>query len=316
VKVTVLDDYQSVAAQSADWASLGAELDFVHEHLAGDELAERLAASEAVVCMRERTPMPPELIERLPKLKLVVTTGMRNAAIATDALAARGIAYSGTRAWTQSTTELTWALIMGLVRPVWADDARLRSGQWQTELGGDLAGRTLGLLGLGRQGSAVAQIANAFGMRVQAWSTNLTADRAAEAGAVLVSKHELFADSDVVSLHLVLSERSRGIVGWPELAAMRPDAYLVNSARAALIDQDALRRAIAQERLAGVALDVYDVEPLPKDHWLRSSSRTLLSPHMGYVSAQSYRTFYGDAVEDIAAFLAGTPIRLVGGSAK
>jgi phosphoglycerate dehydrogenase-like enzyme len=231
-------------------------------------------------------------------------------------LAARGIAYSGTRAWTQSTTELTWALIMGLVRPVWADDARLRSGQWQTGLGGDLAGRTLGLVGLGRQGSAVAQIANAFGMRVLAWSTNLTADRAAEAGAVLVSKQELFADSDVVSLHLVLSDRSRGTVGWPELAAMRPEAYLVNSARAALIDQDALRRAMAHQRLAGVALDVYDVEPLPTDDWLRSSSRTLLSPHMGYVSAQSYRTFYGDAVEDIAAFLAGTPIRLVGGSAK
>ncbi|MFF4600701.1 D-2-hydroxyacid dehydrogenase family protein [Amycolatopsis sp. NPDC001319] len=311
MKIAVLDDYQDAAAAHGAWDSLGAEVDFVHEHLTGDDLVDRVADRDVLVCMRERTPIGRALLDRLPALRLVVTTGMRNASIDGAALAERGIPLCGTRAWIRSTTELTWALILGLVRPVLRDDRHVRSGGWQDSVGGDLAGRTLGVVGLGRQGSAVAAIALAFGMDVQAWSANLTAERAAEAGVTAVSKQELFETSDIVSLHLVLSERSRGVVGEPELRAMRRDAYLVNSARAALVDQDALRRALTEGWIRGAALDVFDTEPLPAGHWLRSAPRTLLSPHMGYVSEQGYRTFYGDAVEDIRAWADGTPIRVI-----
>lgn len=310
VRVAVLDDYQSAAAGAAGWGSLpDVDIDFVHDHLIGDALVERIADREIVVAMRERTPITRDLLARLPALKMLVTTGMRNASIDTAAVRERGVLLTGTGSQRQSTTELTWALILGLIRPVARYDATIRAGGWQDTVGGDLAGRTLGLVGLGRQGAAVAKVGLAFGMHVVAWSQNLTTEHATAHSARLVSRADLFAGSDIVSLHLVLSDRTRALIGHQDLRAMRPDAYLVNTSRAGLIDQTALRTAIEHGWLRGVALDVYDTEPLPPDHWLRTSERTLLSPHMGYVSTAGYTTFYTDAVENIAAYLAGTPIR-------
>jgi phosphoglycerate dehydrogenase-like enzyme len=308
-RVAVLDDHQCVAGAYADWSDLDA--DFVSEHLTGDALVSRLADREIVVAMRERTPFPRAVLARLPELRLLVTTGMRNASIDIPAATELGITVSGTRGLRTPTTELTWALIFGLIRPVGEYDTAMRAGGWQRTVGGDLAGRTLGLVGVGRQGSAVAAVGTAFGMDVIAWSPHLTPERAAESGVRAVSRSDLFAQADIVSLHLVLGQATRGIVGEPELRAMRPDAYLVNSARALLIDQAALRTAIEGRRLAGVALDVYDIEPLPADHWLRAARNTLLSPHMGYVSAANYRQFFTDAIDDIAAYRTGEPIRVI-----
>jgi phosphoglycerate dehydrogenase-like enzyme len=246
------------------------------------------------------------VLERLPRLRLLVTTGMRNVAIDLDAAADAGVTVCGTRGHAPATPELTWALILGLLRDVAGNDARIRAGQWQGPVGQDVAGEILGVVGLGRLGRQVARIGAAFGMEVVAWSPNLTAERAAEYGVRLVTKSELFATAKVVTLHLVLGDRSRGVVGEPELSAMREDAYLVNTSRFGLLDPHALRRALTERsRPAAVALDVYDTEPLPADHWILTAPRTLLSPHMGYVTQASYRVFYGDAVEDIAAFAAG-----------
>jgi phosphoglycerate dehydrogenase-like enzyme len=312
VRIAVLDDYQDAAAGYGDWAGLpDASVDFVHEHLTDDDLVARVGACQVLVAMRERTRFPEQLLKRLPSLRLLVTTGMRNAAIDLTAAASAGITVCGTRARGQSTAELTWALIMGLVRPVGRYDADLRAGRWQTGVGGDLAGRTLGLVGLGRQGQAVARVGAAFGMDVLAWSPNLTPERATEGGASYATRDEVFACSDFVSVHLVLSERTRGLVGLPDLRAMRRDAYLVNTARAGLVDSAALRQALTEGWIAGCALDVYDEEPLPADHWLHSAPNTLLSPHMGYVSDAAYRVFYPDAVEDIEAFLTGSPLRVL-----
>ncbi|HVV25032.1 MAG TPA: D-2-hydroxyacid dehydrogenase family protein [Pseudonocardiaceae bacterium] len=305
--MAVLDDYQQVAAGYADWSGL--DVDFVDAHLTGDVLVARLADREVVVAMRERTPFPRSLLERLPALRMLVTTGMRNASIDRAAAAALGITVTGTSALRTPTSELTWALIMGLIRPVGGYDADVRAGRWQRTVGGDLAGRTLGLVGLGNQGRAVAAVGAAFGMRVVAWSPHLTAERAAAGGATLVGREELFATADVVSLHMVLAAGTTGIVGERELRAMRSESFLVNTSRALLIDQDALRRAVEQEWLAGVALDVFDVEPIPAGHWLLTSPRTLLSPHMGYVSDANYRRCFADVVENIAAYRAGEPIR-------
>jgi phosphoglycerate dehydrogenase-like enzyme len=312
-KIAVLDDYLRVAAAMAPWDELpDADISYFPLHLGetGD-VAAALRDFDVVVAMRERTAFPRDLLERLPKLRLLVTTGMRNAAI--DAAAAKelGLTVCGTGAHGASTAELTWALIMTLVRPVQLDDRHLRDGGWQRQVGGDLAGRTLGLVGLGRQGGRVARVARAFDMNVIAWSPHLTAGRAAEQGAELVSKHDVFARADVASVHLVLGDSTRGIVGAEELRVLGPDAYLVNTARAALVDQAALRQALSEGWIAGAGLDVYETEPLPAGHWLRSAPRTLLSPHMGYVSDHGYRVFYGDAVEDIAAYLRGEPVRVL-----
>jgi phosphoglycerate dehydrogenase-like enzyme len=309
VRVAVLDDYQGVAATMADWETLsGAEVTYFREHLT-DGLVAALEPYEVVVAMRERTPFPASVLARLPRLRLLVTTGMRNASIDLAAAREAGVVVSGTRGNPWSTSELTWALILGLVRDVAADDARIRAGGWQETLGLDLDGRTLGVVGLGRQGSRVARIGLAFGMNVIAWSPNLTEERAASQGVALATKESLFSSADVVTVHMVLSDRSRGIVGAGELRAMKPSAFLVNTSRAGLVDQDALRRALTEGWFAAAGLDVFDVEPLPADHWLRASPRTLLSPHMGYVSEHSYRIFYGDVVEDIAAYLDGAPVR-------
>ena len=312
VQVAVLDDYQGVAAAMADWAGRlpDAEVRYFHEHIPDpDVLVTALEPFEVGVAMRERTPFPEEVLDRLPRLRLLVTTGMRNASIAVEAARERGVVVSGTRGVPGSTSELTWALILGLVRGVAADDARIRAGRWQETLGLDLEGKTLGVVGLGRQGARVARIGLAFGMNVVAWSPNLTAERAAEHGVSPASRESLFASADVVTVHMVLSERSAGLVGAADLKAMKPSAFLVNTSRAGLVDADALARALSEQWIAGAGLDVFDVEPLPADHWLRSAPRTLLSPHMGYVTEDTYRVFYGDAVEDIAAFLNGAPVR-------
>jgi phosphoglycerate dehydrogenase-like enzyme len=311
-RIAVLDDYLQVAASMAPWQELlpGAEIDYIGEHFANvDEAAAVLRDFDVVVAMRERTPFPRELLKQLPGLRLLVTTGMRNAAIDVPAAKELGITVCGTGAHGASTSELTWALILALVRPVQLDDRHLRNGGWQRQIGGDLAGRTLGLVGLGRQGGRVARVARAFDMDVIAWSPHLTAERAAEQGAELVSKHDVFARADVASVHLVLSDTTRGIVGAAELRALGPDSYLVNTARATLVDQVALRQALFEGWIAGAGLDVYETEPLPAGHWLRTAPRTLLSPHMGYVSGRGYQVFYGDAAQDIAAFLRGQPIR-------
>jgi phosphoglycerate dehydrogenase-like enzyme len=311
-RIAVLDDYLQVAAAMAPWQELlpGAEVDYISEHFAGmDEAAAVLRDFDVVVAMRERTPFPRELLKQLPGLRLLVTTGMRNAAIDVPAARELGIMVCGTGAHGASTSELTWSLILALVRPVQRDDRHLRDGGWQRQIGGDLAGRTLGLVGLGRQGGRVARVARAFDMNVIAWSPHLTAERAAEQGAELVSKNDVFARADVACVHLVLGDTTRGIVGADELRALGPDSYLVNTARAALVDQVALRQALFEGWIAGAGLDVYEAEPLPAGHWLRTAPRTLLSPHMGYVSGRSYQVFYGDAAQDIAAYLRGEPIR-------
>ncbi|MGI5223973.1 D-2-hydroxyacid dehydrogenase family protein [Actinoallomurus sp. CA-142502] len=311
VRVAVLDDYQRVAASMADWAGLpGVSTRFFAEHIADPgALVAALEPFEVVVAMRERTTFPREVLARLPRLRLLVTTGMRNASIDLDAARELGVAVSGTRGSAGGTAELTWALILGLVRTVAADDARIRAGGWQEAVGLDLDGRTLGVVGLGRLGARVARVGPAFGMNVIAWSPNLTAERAAEHEVRRVDRRELFGSADIVSLHMALSDRTWGLVGEADLRAMKPSAFFVNTARAGLVDQDALRKALEEGWIAGAGLDVFDVEPLPADHWLRSSPRTLLSPHMGYVTEQSYQIFYSDAVEDIAAFLNGAPIR-------
>ena len=311
-RVAVLDDYLQVAQDMASWRELvpGAEVVYFRDPFDGmAEAAAALRDFQVVVAMRERTAFPAELLKQLPQLRLLVTTGMRNAAIDVSAAKEQGVTVCGTRAEGATTAELTWALILALLRPVERDDRHIRDGGWQRQLGGDLAGRTLGLVGLGRQGARVARVARAFDMKVIAWSPHLTPQRAAEHGAECVSKRDLFTRADVASVHLVLGDATRGIIGEAELRALGPSAYLVNTARAALVDQAALRQALFGHWIAGAGLDVYDAEPLPAHHWLRTAPRTLLSPHMGYVSGNGYRVFYGDAAEDIAAYLRGEPIR-------
>jgi phosphoglycerate dehydrogenase-like enzyme len=309
-RVAVLDDYQAVAETLADWSTLAATVDFLHEPIGdADAVAARLASYDVIVAMRERTPFPAEVLRRLPALRLLVTTGMRNAAIDLDAARAAGITVCGTNALVYPTAELTWALILGLCRQIARADAELRAGGWQTTVGVGLQGKTLGVVGLGRLGSQIAQIGGVFGMDVVAWSANLTAERAAEAGARLVSKDELFATSDIVTLHLVLSDRTRGVVGAAELGAMKPSAYLVNTSRGPLVVESDLVGALRERRIAGAALDVFDVEPLPADSPLRALDNVLLTPHLGYVTEENYRVYYREAVEDIAAFHGGEPLR-------
>ncbi|MFC9927892.1 D-2-hydroxyacid dehydrogenase family protein [Streptomyces sp. NPDC127190] len=314
IHCAVLDDYQGAALNLADWSPLAdrVEVRTLREHITDrDELVAALADCEIVVAMRERTPFDADLLDRLPRLRLLVTTGMRNASIDLAAAAARGVTVCGTASSPTPPVELTWALLLGLARHLTAEHRALREGgPWQSTVGQDLHGRTLGLLGLGKIGSRVARVATAFGMDVLAWSEHLTAERAADAGARLAdSKQDLLGRSDFVSVHLVLSDRTRGLIGEPELRAMRPHAYLVNTSRAAIVDRQALLRALREGWIAGAGLDVFDTEPLPADDPLHSLPNVLATPHLGYVTERNYRTFYTQAVEDIAAFLAGTPVR-------
>ncbi|GAA3104692.1 D-2-hydroxyacid dehydrogenase family protein [Streptomyces echinatus] len=314
LRCAVLDDFQGVAAESADWSVIEDQVDVVplREHLDGeDALAAALADYDIVVTLRERVPFPGSLIARLPRLKLLVASGMRNSVIDYAAAEAHGVTVCGTASSSTPPVELTWALLLGLARGIVQESNALRGdGPWQSTVGADLHGRRLGLLGLGKIGGRVAQVGLAFGMRVSAWSQNLTKERAGEAGVELAaSKEELLGDSDFVSIHLALGDRTRGLVGAAELALMKPTAYLVNTSRAAIVDQDALLAALREGRIAGAGVDVFDVEPLPAGHPMRSAPRLLATPHLGYVSRANYATYYGQAVEDIQAYLAGSPLR-------
>ena len=308
VRVVVLDDYQHVALESGPWDRLAGRCDVrtLTEHVDGtDALVEALAGAPVVVAMRERTRFDAERLGRLRELRLLVTTGMANAAIDLDAAAANGIVVCGTRGRGSHTVELTWGLILALLRSIPQEDARIRAGGWQHTLGTELRDATLGLVGLGRLGSAMVPVARAFGMDVIAWSQNLDPARAAEADVEAVAEEELFARADVVSVHYKLSERSAGIVGAAEIGAMKPTAYLVNTSRGPLVDTAALLRALHDGAIAGAALDVHDREPLAPGDPLRSAPRTVLTPHLGYVTRENYRVFFADVVDDIAAWLDG-----------
>ena len=313
MKIAILDDYQNVALGFADWDSLGARVDVFTDHIGdADELVRRLAGYEVVVAMRERTRFPAEILRRLPDLRLLVSTGHRNAAI--DVAAARecGIVVSATGYLPHPTAEHTWALILAAARGLPAEERSMREGGWQVGVGSGLHGRTLGLMGLGRLGSAVAKVGQAFGMETIAWSQNLTAERAAERAVTAVSKEELLRRSDVLSVHLVLSDRSRGLIGARDLELMKPTAWLVNTSRGPIVDESALLEALRAKRIGGAALDVYDTEPLPSDHPLRTTANTVLTPHIGYVTEEVYDVFFRDAVADIAAYRAGEPVRVMG----
>lgn len=315
----MLDDYQHVARDSADWGSLpeGVAVDVVHQHLTGAALRGALAGAEVVVAMRERTVFDAALLAELPDLRLVVTTAMANAAIDLDACRERGVVVCGTRMVVPGTAEMTWALLLALLKQVPRLDAGVRAGAWQQRLdrtsgiGGDLAGSVLGVVGLGKLGQRVARVAQAFDMQVLAWSQHLDHDLARRLGVEPTTKDDLLARSDAVTLHLVLSERTRGVIGARELSLMKPGALLVNTSRGPLVDEAALLEALRSGRLGGAGLDVYDVEPLPDHHPLRSAPRTVLTPHVGYVTEDTYTAFYGDAVEDVAAWLAGAPVRVL-----
>jgi phosphoglycerate dehydrogenase-like enzyme len=316
MRVAVLDDYHRVAHTLADWDSLGVEIDFFDRSIVRPQLPETLAGYDTLVLMRERTAFPRELLEQLPNLKLLVTTGMRNAAVDIEYLKQRGVRVCGTgipgyggaseepRPGVPSTIEVAWALILALFKRVSQEDRALRQGTWQRGLPTNLAGATLGLVGLGRLGAQMVAPARAFGMDVIAWSQNLTPERVA-------SKHELLAQADVVSIHLVLSDRSRGLIGATEFEQMKPTAFLVNTSRGPIVDEQALISALQSARIAGAGLDVYDIEPLPRDHPLLALENTVLTPHLGYVSRDGLAEMYGQVVEDLAAQLRGEPIRVI-----
>jgi phosphoglycerate dehydrogenase-like enzyme len=310
MKIAILDDYQNVALDCADWDSLGAEIEVVTSPISDtDELVRRLAGAEVVVAMRERTRFPAELLERLTDLRLLVSTGRRNAAIDLEAARRHGIVVCGTGYLPYPTAEHTWALILAAARNLATELPAMAEGAWQTTVGIGLHGKTLGLLGLGRLGSMVARVGQAFGMETIAWSQNLTSERAAEHGVTAVAKEELLRRSDVLSIHLVLGDRTRGLVGAAEFALMKAGAMLVNTSRGPIVDEAALTAALREGRIACAALDVYDTEPLPADHPLRTLPNVTLTPHLGYVTREVYEIFYRDAVEDIAAYRAGEPIR-------
>jgi D-3-phosphoglycerate dehydrogenase len=315
VRCAILDDYQNVVLKVADWSSLkdDIEIKVFHEHLGGpDKVIAALKGFEIVVAMRERTGFPRQVIEALPDLKLLVTTGLRNASIDTEAAKARGVVVCGTPNFGNPTSGIAFGLILELTRHIGHENARLHAGAtWQTTIGPDLEGLTLGTLGLGKLGIRTANIAKAFGMKVIAWSQNLTPEKCQEAGVGYASKEELFRQSDFVTLHLVLSPRTRGIVGKDEIALMKPSAFLINTSRGPLIDEAALIAALRDKKIAGAGLDVFDTEPLPLDHPLRKLDNAVITPHIGYVTEQNYRTYFAGAIEDIRGFLDGKPVRVV-----
>lgn len=310
MRIVVLDDYQGVAERYAPWQELGADVVFLTRPISDDgELITVLDGAQVVVAMRERTPFTAARLASLPSLRLLVTTGRSNSAIDLGAARARGIIVCGTESPSSATPELTWGLILAVLRHIPQEHAAVRAGQWQSTIGGDLDGQVLGVVGLGRLGSKVARIGAAFGMDVIGWSQNLDSERAAAAGARAVSKRELFSSADVVTVHYKLSDRSRGIVGKDELGAMKPTAVVINTSRGPLVDTDALVAALHAGTIGGAGIDVFDQEPLPVGHPLRSAPRTVLTPHLGYVTEGTYRVFYPQAVEAIAAWVEGSPVR-------
>jgi len=314
-RCAILDDYQNLALKMADWSALQRDIDIeVFNAPLGDEarVIETLKKFTILCLMRERTPFPRSVFEALPDLELVVTSGMRNAAIDVAAAHERKVLVCGTQSSSYATAELTWGLILELARKIGVENARLKSGAfWQETIGTELDGKVLGIVGLGRLGSRVAAYARAFGMEILAWSQNLTPERCREDGATLVTKEELFRRADFVTIHLVLGPRTRGLVGAADLGLMKPTAFLVNTARGPIVEEAALLGALRTGRITGAALDVFDVEPLPTDHPIRKLSNAVLTPHLGYVTTETYRAFYGQMVEDIRAFLDGKPIRQI-----
>lgn len=314
VRVAVLDDYQDVARKMTDWSVLPADVEVAvfQDHLTDQAaVARRLKDFDIVMAMRERTPFPRTLLEQLPRLRLLTTTGMRNAAIDMQAAADCHVLVCGTGGILYPTAELTWGLVLSLLRHIPDEDQATRAGRWQVSMGLGLHGKTLGLMGLGRLGSEVARVGNAFQMDVIAWSQNLTAERAAECDATLVSKDELLARADILSIHLVLSARSRGLIGHQELNRMKPTAYVINTSRGPIVDEAALIAALQNGTIAGAGLDVFDEEPLPLDHPLRRTANTVITPHIGYVTEETYKVFFAETVENIQAFLKGAPVRVL-----
>jgi len=314
VQIAVLDDYQNVALKMADWSGLqrAHTVTVFNQPFSGpDEVVKTLAPFEAIGVMRERTPFTRAVIEQLPNLKLIVTTGARNASIDVAAALERGITVCGTPGGGMPTAELAFGLLLSLARNIPYEIGQMISGAWQTTVGVELIDKTLGLVGLGKLGQRMARVAHAFDMKVAAWSQNLTAEKAKATGAELVDKDELFRRSDFVSVHTVLSPRTRGIIGDREIHLMKPSACLINTSRGPIIHEQALIEALKAGRIAGAALDVYDREPLPKDHPLRSCPRLLLTPHLGYVTQETYRAFFGGMVEAMEGWLKGAPVRVI-----
>ncbi len=314
MKLAVLDDYQGTAKDLADWSKLpsGTEVEFFQNHIVEeDQLVERLKDFDMVMGMRERTPFTRSILSRLPKLRLLITTGRRNASFDVEAASELGITVCGTNGRGEGPTELTWGLILAMVRHIPEEDQRSREGSWGTTIGVGVKGKTLGLIGLGHIGSLVARVGVAFDMRIIAWSQNMTAERANECGATLVDKKTLFKESDIVSVHLVLSDRSRGLVSASDLSMMKPSAYLVNISRGPIVDEEALIDVLERRAIAGAALDTFDVEPLPKDHPLFKTPNTLICPHLGYVIDESYQAFYTGVIENVRAFASGEPVRTI-----
>lgn len=314
MKIAVLDDYGRVALECADWTKLPprCEIQVFNDTIKDlDALARRLEPFEVICAMRERTPFNKELIERLPNLRMILTTGMRNASIDLDAASRRGVIVCGTRSSGLATAELTMALLLAMARNLVDEVQSVRSGGWQVGLAQDFQDITLGLIGLGNLGGRVAECARVFNMKVIAWSQNLTEERARECGATLVSKDELLSRSDYVSIHTVLSERTRGLIGARELAMMKPDAALINTSRGPIVDTDALVEALKKGRPRAAALDVFDAEPLPADSPLRTMKNVIATPHIGYVTRQSYRLYYEETVEGLLAYLEGKPVRVL-----
>jgi phosphoglycerate dehydrogenase-like enzyme len=318
VKVIVLDDYQGRARDFADWASLGPQVDvtFIREHLRGRQLTQALSEAEVVVAMRERTVFSSSIFRELRGMRLLVTTGRRNAAIDLEAAKEFGITVCGTtspgvESGVSTTTELTWGLILGLAYHLLEEHQALRGGGWQVAIPCNISGSVLGLAGLGRLGSAMVPIAKAFQMPVIAWSANLDAAHAASLGVTAVSKEILLQDSDILSIHLRLSDRTRSLFGAAELALMKSSAYLINTSRGEIIDEDALIDSLAGKRIAGAGLDVFNEEPLPVSHRLISLPNVVLTPHLGYVSERNYGVYFPEVVEDIAAYLSGAPLRVI-----
>lgn len=312
MKIVVLDDYQDVAGEFADWDSLGAEVHTVTRHVTGEkDLKDLLYDAPIIIAMRERTPFTRSLLASLPQLKLLVSTGKANASIDLDAARDHGIVVCGTESPASSTPELAWGLILSVLRSIPTENQAMRNGGWQSTVGTDLAGHRLGIIGLGRLGGRMARIGQAFDMDVVAWSQNLDPADAESLGVQAVSKEELFSTSDVLTIHYKLSDRSRGIVGAAELDLMKNTAVLINTSRGPLVDTDALIDALEAGSIGGAGIDVYDTEPVPADHPLRTASRTVLTPHLGYVTRDTYSVFYSQAVENVAAWMAGQPIRVL-----
>jgi len=316
LRAAILDDYQNVALDLADWSAVtkDVEITVFNEPFAGpDEAIKALQGFPIIVGMRERTPFPRKVIEALPDLKLLITTGAKNNAFDLKAAAERGVTVCGTGSYGNPTTGIVFGLMLELTRRIGFENARLKAGErWQATLGRDLEGLTLGIVGLGKLGTRVAGIGKAFGMKVIAWSQNLTPERAQEAGVAYATREDLFRSADFVTIHLVLSDRSRGLITGEDIGRMRKDAYLINTARAPIVDQAALLKALQEKKIAGAGLDVFEIEPLPLDHPFRKMDNVVITPHLGYVSEQNYRKYFPDIVEDIRAWLDGKPVRVIG----